>query len=127
MSRLLPIAGALLGVMLSGCVTNNYTYDWGDYDPSLYAYYKNPAKVGQFSDSLAAIVKAGDAGNVKVPPGIYAEYGYLKLQHGKNSDAIGLFQQGEKHWPESKVFMERMIKVASVPEGAASSKGEAVR
>jgi hypothetical protein len=125
--RWLAIAVACFGLALCGCVTNNYTYDWGDYDPSLYAYYKNPAKVGQFSDSLAAIIKSGDSQGVKVPPGIYAEYGYLKLQQGKNGEAIGLFQQEEKHWPESKVFMERMIKVASVPESPPSPKGEAAR
>lgn len=123
--RRLPIAVACLGLALWGCATNNYTYDWGDYDPSMYAYYKNPAKVGQFSDSLAAIIKAADSPGVKVPPGIYAEYGYLKLQQGKNSEAIGLFEQEEQHWPESKVFMERMIKVASVAQSPASSKGGA--
>ena len=124
MSSRLSTALACLTVALCGCVTNHYTYDWGDYDPSMYAYYKNPAKVGQFSDSLAAIIKAGDAQGVKVPPGIYAEYGYLKLQQGKNSEAVGLFEQEEQHWPESKVFMERMIKVASVSPDAASPKGE---
>ena len=48
----------------------------------------------------------------------------MKLQQGKNSEAVGLFEQEEQHWPESKVFMERMIKVASVSPDAASPKGE---
>ena len=82
-SRAAHAPGACLGVALCGCVTNHYTYDWGDYDPSMYAYYKNPAKVGQFSDSLAAIVKAGDTQGVKVPPGIYAGVRLLEAAAGQ--------------------------------------------
>ena len=71
--------------------------------------------------SLGAIVKAADANTALVPPGIYAEYGYLKLQQGNNALAIDLFKQEEARWPEGKVFMDRMIKVASMPSPA--SKG----
>jgi hypothetical protein len=39
----------------------------------------------------------------------------LTLVKGKNLAAVELFKQEEGHWPESKVFMDRMIKVASAP------------
>ena len=57
-----------------------------------------------------------------MPPGIYAEYGYLLLQQGKSNEAIDLFKREETHWPESKIFMDRMIKVTSVPAAASSTK-----
>jgi hypothetical protein len=102
-------------LMAAGCATQHERYNWGDYDPSLYGYYKDPAKLGELSASLAAVIDAAGTNQATVPPGIYAEYGYLQLQQGKNLAAVELFKQEESHWPESKVFMDRMIKVASAP------------
>jgi hypothetical protein len=112
------ILTSLLALMAAGCATQQQRYNWGSYDPSLYGYYKNPAKVGELSASLAAVIDAASTNHANVPPGIYAEYGYLQLQQGKNLAAVDLFNQEESHWPESKVFMDRMIKVASMPTPA---------
>ena len=117
--RGLLIAPALL-VLAAGCATQSQRYDWGSYDPSLYGYYKDPTKVGELSASLAAIIDAAGKNHAIVPPGIYAEYGYLQMQQGKNLAAVELFKQEETHWPESKVFMDRMIKVASAPVAGAT-------
>src|SRR6266481_8310891 len=111
-ARVLLIAPLLVG-LLAGCVTNHQRYGWGTYDPSLYAYYKDPTKEAELAESLAAVISTADSHHALVPPGIYAEYGYLQLQQGKNTVAVDLFKQEESHWPESKVFMDRMIKVAS--------------
>ena len=119
--RIFLIAPILVG-LLSGCVTNHQRYDWGTYDPSLYAYYKDPTKEATLVESLAAIISTADADHALVPPGIYAEYGYLRLQEGKNLAAVELFKQEETHWPESKVFMDRMINVASRPTPTSSTK-----
>ena len=118
-ARVLLAIGALC--LLAGCATNQHKYQWGKYDPSLYDYYKDPTKLGELDASLAAIVNAADSNKALVPPGIYAEYGYLKLLQGNNTQAIDMFKQEEARWPEAKVFMDRMIKVAAVP--ASSSKG----
>ncbi len=122
MSTRLILAVAVLCVVLPGCAVNHQKYEWGKYDPSLYAYYKDPAKVAELTGSLAAVVKAAESKGVPVPPGVYAEYGYLLLQQGKSNEAIDLFKREETHWPESKIFMDRMIKVASVPAAASSTK-----
>jgi hypothetical protein len=116
-----------LCVAVCGCATKHYAYDWGNYDPSLYAYYKDPTKMAKLEDELAVIVKAGDANGMTVPPGIYAEYGYLKLQQGQSDAAIDMFTQEKKRWPESTVFMDNMIKVASVPASSSPTKGQAPR
>jgi hypothetical protein len=106
-----PLAIAV--TLLAGCVTAP-KYDWGRYDPALYSYYKNPTKLGDLTATLKAIVDAADAKHARVPPGIYAEYGYLLLQQGQDQAAIGLFKQEATQWPESKVFMDHMIQVASI-------------
>ena len=119
--RVLLIAPLLVG-LLAGCVTNHQRYGWGTYDPSLYAYYKDPTKEAELAEALAAVISTADAHHAVVPPGIYAEYGYLRLQEGKNLAAVELFRQEEAHWPESKVFMDRMIKVASTPAATSTTK-----
>ena len=120
-ARVLLIAPILVG-LLAGCVTNHQRYGWGTYDPSLYAYYKDPTKEAELAESLAAVISTADSHHALVPPGIYAEYGYLQLQEGKYLAAVELFKQEEAHWPESKVFMDRMIKIASTPAPKSSTK-----
>lgn len=114
----------LLLVTVAGCHTQTASqrYGWGDYDPSLYAYYKDPAKVGELTTSLQAVIKDSESNHEPVPPGIYAEYGYLQLQQGKSQDAARYFKQEEAHWPESKVFMDRMIQVAMRPASNSSAR-----
>ena len=110
----IAVGAALVGLM-TACATTNLKYNWGRYDPSLYGYYKDPAKVGELSQALDAIIRSADTNHAKVPPGIYAEYGYLLLQRGKSQEAVAQFKQEQAHWPESKVFMDHMIQVATIP------------
>lgn len=119
--RLLMVA-PILAWALAGCATNHQRYDWGSYDPSLYAYYKDPTKEAALAESLAAVISTAGSNQALVPPGIYAEYGYLQLQQGKNLAAVELFKQEEAHWPESKIFMDRMIKVASAAPQQSTTK-----
>jgi hypothetical protein len=120
------MSAVLIGTMaaLAGCATTHDKYSWGDYDPSLYSYYKSPAKVGELSAALDATIKAADSHNEPVAPGLRAEYGYLLLQQGKNKEAVSAFQGEEKQWPESKVFMDHMIQVASSDRSASQAKGQ---
>jgi hypothetical protein len=123
-ARLVLVLGVLL-VVLPGCATTTSKYDWGKYDPSLYSYYKDPTKVTELYESLDAVIKAADSKRALVPPGIYAEYGYLQLQQGKSQEAVQLFRKEETHWPESKVFMDRMIQVASTPSAVPVARSPA--
>jgi hypothetical protein len=118
-TRLFVASAAL--IVLAACATTTQKYNWGKYDPALYGYYRNPTKLAELSETLEAIIKSADANKTRVPPGIYAEYGYLQLQAGKNAEAVTMFQQEEARWPESKVFMDRMIKVAAMPGPAVAA------
>ncbi len=113
---------AMSALLLVGCATNHEKYTWGSYDPALYAYYKSPAKVTELSLTLRETIDASDAKKLPVAPGLRAEYGYLLLQQGNASQAVVYFQAEEKEWPESKVFMDRMIQVASASPTAAKDK-----
>ena len=106
--HILPLAVILLGI--SGCAAPE-KYHWGNYERSLYVYYKNPAELETLTESLANVITDGEARG-KVPPGIYAEYAYILYTSGKTQESIGYFEKERKSWPESSVFMEKMINTA---------------
>ena len=109
--RLIGIGASLL--VLYGCATTHQKYDWGNYESSLYVYYKSPASAARLQQSLQALIAAASQTGRPVAPGIYAEYGYLLMQGGKSQEAIAAFRQEEERWPESKMFMDQMIKAAA--------------
>jgi hypothetical protein len=110
-----------VALLLGGCVTSRYK--WGAYDPALYAYYKDPTRQAELETALDAIVKEAEKTGSLIPPGVYGEYGYLLLQQGKTAEATALFQKEKEHWPESAVFMDHMIQVASTrPAPAAATQ-----
>jgi len=47
-----------------------------------------------------------------VPPGIYAEYGFLMYEQGNSLQAIQYYQKEADKWPESRAFMTKMINTA---------------
>ena len=97
-------------LLLTGCATQKYS--WYGYDDSLYAYYKHPENKQKFIERLNEIITNAEHANAKVPPGIYAEYGYVFFEAQDYSKAIVYFQKEEILWSESAFFMEKMIRDA---------------
>lgn len=87
-------------------------YSWGSYEKSLYGYYKVPGNPAPLTISLEEMIATGKKQG-RVPPGIYAEYGYLLLTQGKKSEAIANFEAEKATWPESTILMNTMIKGAN--------------
>jgi len=96
-------------------------YHWGDYEDSLYDYYKNPAEVEELTETLAVIIEKGEPDG-RVPPGIYAEYGYLLLVSGKAGEAMVYFQKERNTWPESCKLMDKMITMAKASDNKKSTQ-----
>ncbi|MCK5193486.1 MAG: DUF4810 domain-containing protein [Desulfobulbaceae bacterium] len=90
-----------------GCVPST-KYHWGNYENSLYRYYKNPAEVEEMAEALAKIIEKGERDG-KVPPGLCAEYGYLLFTTGNTGEAIAYFEKEKNIWPESSMLMDKMI------------------
>lgn len=95
-------------LMLTGCATQKYA--WNGYDDSLYSYYKHPENKQRYIEHLNYIIEKAEQAKVKVPPGIYAEYGYMIYEAKDYPRAIVYFQKEEGAWPESTFFMEKMIR-----------------
>jgi hypothetical protein len=123
------LLAAAAGLALSACAQRSgQLYRWGGYDAALYSHYKKPQERQEFVERLKKVILEAEQGGEKVPPGCYAEYGYALLEEGQHRAAISYFQKERDLWPESRAFMEKMIRNAERLEGkgsGASAKGPA--
>jgi hypothetical protein len=88
-------------------------YYWGNYEDSLYAYYKSaetPQDLQVYMDRLSQIISKGEQESRQVPPGIYAEYGFGLYKMKRYNEAIAYFEKEKTAWPEAVPLMDRMIK-----------------
>jgi hypothetical protein len=97
----------MLSVFAIGCAGSN-KYTWKNYDGVLYSYYKNPKNNELLLRRFNKIIVAGERNNT-VPPGLYAECGYLLFELKRYSEAKIYFEKEILAWPESEVFMIKMI------------------
>ena len=116
---LLTVAAA--AVIMSGCAEKpKPLYSFGTYSESYYAYKKDMSDESALALQKAieeAIAKAGDSSSGRVPPGMYANLGYLYLKAGKSKEAIASFEKEKRTYPESAHFMDRIIKKVETAEG----------
>ncbi len=105
-----------------GACTHQATalYEYGDYSESYYANKKNMNEEStlKLQKSMEqAIEKRGESISGRVPPGIYANLGYMYLKSGSPNKAIANFQKEKATYPESAHFMDRLIKKVELAEG----------
>ena len=109
------ILGVLAGFALSACAPQQM-YAWGNYDGGLYSYYENPEKIEELMKTLASTIVNAEESK-RVPPGIYAEYGYILLIRNEDDEAISYFKKEKAAWPESIVLMDKMITLTQTKKG----------
>ena len=107
MHRFSYIVLLLVVSLTSGCATPSM-YSWGSYEQDLYKYYKSPDNLEDLESNLAVLLEQAETGQT-IPPGLYAEYGYLMFEMGDAESAIKYFEKEKATWPESSQFMDTMI------------------
>jgi hypothetical protein len=102
----LLLALALFG----GCAPSAKTFFWGEYSSTLYDLKKNPDEktLEAHKKALLLIMEESDKKKMKVPPGVYAEYGYILLKSGSEIEGMGFLDKETGLYPESVVFIERV-------------------
>jgi hypothetical protein len=106
------VAAALaLALSAVACVPSSY-YHWGDYNELLYAHYRAPQEREAWVEGLKTTILAAEQRDAKVPPGLFAEYGYALLEEGRTGQAVVYFQKEQALWPESRYLMEKMVRNA---------------
>lgn len=100
----------LLPFLLAACAVTQPKYDWGGYEDALHGYYKDATKQPQLAAELATTIASSEASGKPVPPGLYAEHGYLLMQSGRKQEAAALFRKEKQRWPESSALMDVMLR-----------------
>lgn len=106
------IITVLLVFLISGCATQNkINYYWGNYSATLYALKTAPSpEVEQkHIEELEKIVRESTDKGYRVPPGVQAELGYRYARQGKNDLASSHFQTELTTYPESRLFVEKLM------------------
>ena len=108
--KVLLLLLCLIIPIISGCTTNKMYY-FGDYSETLYAYEKNQNDESLINhlQELDRVIQESQEKNLRVPPGIYAEFGYLKLKMNKSKEAVEYFNAESQLYPEAKHLMDRLI------------------
>lgn len=98
---------ALVAVVATGCAQQS-RFVWGNYENSLYAYYKNSDQRAAYEASLVKAIELGRK-NGKVAPGLCAELGYLQLENGNLPEAQKYFAEEMTLFPESRPFLSGVV------------------
>ena len=108
--RIFALASFLSALILAGCATTDTTFYWGNYSETLYDLKKSPDEktLKAHSDQLLLIITEAPNKNRRVPPGVYAEYGYILLKQGKEAEGMGYLDKEMDLYPESDVFIKRI-------------------
>lgn len=101
----------LVTAALAGCSSPRTLYHWGSYEDNIYAIYSEPGKTApeQQLANLEKDIQVMQASNSAPPPGFHAHLGYLYFQIGKDERALQSFETEKKLYPESKIYMNRLI------------------
>ncbi|MCR5394216.1 MAG: DUF4810 domain-containing protein [Bacteroidales bacterium] len=100
-----------VGMMsLSSCATSTL-YSWNDYEDASYEY----SKVGSEEQKEKLIkqfekMKKQTGLRKTVPPGYYAEYGFLLVKEGKTEEGVAMLKKEIELYPESTIYISRIIK-----------------
>ena len=105
------LAAAAFGLLLGGCVGPKPLYTWGSYEELIYASYSDPGKVPPELqiEKLEADYQKARAANTRMPPGWHAHLGYLYTLIGKADQAEQEFRTEKADFPESAVFVDRLL------------------
>lgn len=96
---------------MSSCSTKTL-YSWYDYEDVTYQYNKKRTeelKVSVLTEYLKVIEKQKGVRGI-VPPGMYAEYGYMLYRTGKHKEGLEFLKQEINLYPESEKYISRIIK-----------------
>ena len=99
--------------LMSGCASKPQTlYNYGSYSESYYNYKKNmneEALLRLQEQIEKSIAEADDSISHRVPPGMYANLGYIYLKRGDSKSAKKYFLLEKETYPESAHFMDLLL------------------
>lgn len=111
--KLLGLASAALILSaFTSCSSSQTLYSWHGYEEAFYQNSKlQTEKTAMTLDKeYAKMFKKQHGIRKTVPPGVNAERGFLLLKDGKIEEAKTFFETEISLYPESEVFISRILK-----------------
>ncbi len=106
--------GAVVGLTLTitSCTSTKTLYSWYDYEDISYEYSKQPTEELQVKvlEQYKKLTDKQKGVRGVVPPGMYAEYGYLLYKTGKKEEGLGFLKKEIALYPESETYISRIVK-----------------
>ncbi|MEX2117267.1 MAG: DUF4810 domain-containing protein [Bacteroidota bacterium] len=99
-------------LLFAGCVPPQTPFFWGEYSSTLYNYKKAPddKTFAEHKRSLIVIITESPKKRLPVPPGVYAEYGYMLIVEGNEKEGLENMDKELALYPESRIFVETLKK-----------------
>ena len=107
-----PVAVIAAMLAVSSCTTTKTLYSWYDYEDATYQYHKRSTEELQVKvlEQYKKITDKQKGVRGVVPPGMYAEYGYLLYKIGKKDEGLAFLKKEVGLYPESDTYISRIIK-----------------
>lgn len=110
MKKLITAVVAVLA--LCSCGSEKSLYSWYDYEDTTYKYSKR--QTDEWKEralkSYQKMSKKQKGTRGVVPPGLYAEYGFMLCNSGNVEEGKSYLRQEIELYPESEIFISRIIK-----------------
>lgn len=98
---------SIFSLSLWACAPKSLFY-WGDYETSIYDRWIGiDNNLGE--QHLQQTITNAEQSGRKVPPGLYADYGFMLYRRGNLDGAIAYFDKERKTFPESSLLMSKLI------------------
>lgn len=116
MKKALFLSLSVMALLISGCSGKKPMYEYSNYSQSYYQLKQtgDAESTSNWKTSLEESIEKSNALAIRVPPGIYANLGYLYLKVNDTQKAISFFKAEKALYPESGVFMDNLIKKAEL-------------
>lgn len=110
MTKLFMLVSCAL--LIGGCASPpRPLYQWGAYEELIYQSWREPGSMPleKQVELLQRDFQQGQAQNLRMPPGWHAHLAMLYARMGRQDDAINQLNIEKKEFPESVVFVDRML------------------
>lgn len=99
-------------IAIASCTTQKTLYSWYDSEDATYMYTKRGTDelLTEAMEQYEKVIRKQKGIRKTVPPGVNAEYGYLLYKAGKKEEGLTLLKAEIQAYPESEVFISRIIK-----------------
>lgn len=110
MRKILFIGTCMLA--FASCNTVKPLYSWYNYEDITYQYSKKSTEELQIKvlEQYQKMIDQQKGSRGAVPPGLYAEYGYMLYRTGKKEEGLSFMKEEIKIYPESEKYISRIIK-----------------